>query len=139
MSSEGSNIIFLKVSYTVWTKFFSNKIDSQPHKTWTWSPLLSFFPLRDVSSKSKHRHSELLPFYNASKSILTRSFKMMSHKTWFNYLCLINHKTENKFMFSMNISWVIGLFTVYNLGYSRGVLYFLNLNLFIFNWRIIAL
>ena len=53
MSSEGSNLIFLKVSYTVWTKFFSNKIDSQPHKTWTWSPLLSFFPLRDVSSKSK--------------------------------------------------------------------------------------
>ena len=89
---------------------------------------LSFLPLRDVSNKSKHRHSELLPFYNASKSILNRSFKTMSHKTWFNYLCLINHKTENKFVFFHECLMGYRLFTVSNLGSSRGVLYFLNVH-----------
>lgn len=72
---------------------------------------LSSFPLRDILNKSKHRQSELLPFpFNASKSILIKSFIIMSQKAWLNYECLMNHKTENKFMFFMNVSLVIDCF-----------------------------
>lgn len=77
----------------------------------TLQKLLSSFPLRDISNKSKHRQSELLPFpFNASKSILIKSFIITSQKAWLNYECLMNHKTENKFMFLMNVSLVIDCF-----------------------------
>lgn len=77
----------------------------------TLQKLLSSFPLRDISNKSKHRQSELFPLpFNASKSILIKSFIIMSQRAWLNYECLMNHKTENKFMFFMNMSLVIGCF-----------------------------
>lgn len=107
----------------------------------TLQKLLSSLSLRDISNKSKHRQSELLPFsFNASKSILIRSFIITSQKAWLNYKSLMNHKTENKFMFFMNVSLVIDCFlqclSLDIQGHCISKLWNLKWKSFMFSWKV---